>query len=467
MEPLAAVTSSTNTPNQIIQEINLHGYQEYACQRIIDTPKSALFMEMGLGKTLTTLTAIDRLRASGEVRKVLVIAPLRVAEDTWAREVGKWGFHLSVSKVLGTEAKRREALKTQADIYVINRENVPWIVEYYLLQKVGWPFDMVVIDELSSFKSPSSKRFKALKKIRPLIKRVVGLTGTPTPNSLLDLWAQIYLLDGGDRLGSSMTRYQDEYFVPGRKNGHIVYEWRLKAGAQNKIQNKISDIVVSMRAKDFLTLPKRITIETPVPLPDKAKKLYNDLEQDLLIPFDGADVTAETAAVLANKLHQMANGRIYDENKAARVVHDAKLDSLEDIVEASLGKPILVFYWYKHDLEAILERFPNAQTLDKPEQIERWNNKQIPLLLAHPASVGHGLNLQEGGRHIVWYSLTWSLELYEQANARLDRQGQVERPIIQHLISEGTIDEDIMKALRRKAVGQNALMEAVRARLKR
>lgn len=449
-----------------------HKYQEYATQRIIDTPYIGLFLEMGLGKTVATLTAIDiLLHDYFEVNRVLVIAPLRVAEDTWPREIEKWDHlsHLRISKVLGSPERRRKALKADADIYVINRENVDWLVG-----ELGkkWDFDMVVIDELSSFKNHQSKRFRALRRVRPLIKRVVGLTGTPAPNSLIDLWAQIYLLDQGERLGKTITGYRDRYFIPGERSGHIVYKWREKKEAEQRIYEAISDIVVSMKAEDWLELPEKIERNVPVKLEPKARDLYDKLERDLLLPFADADVVASTAAVLSNKLLQLASGAVYDEGKGVKKIHVAKLDVLEDIIEAANGKPVMVFYNFKHSLERILERFPQARCLRKGAagqvDIRDWNNDEIPIFLLHPKSAGHGLNLQESScQTVVWFDQIWSLEEYMQANARVHRQGQTRNIIIMRISAEGTMDEEVIQALERKETGQEALLNAVKARIER
>ena len=449
-----------------------HKYQEYATQRIIDTPYIGLFLEMGLGKTVATLTAIDiLLHDYFEVNRVLVIAPLRVAEDTWPREIEKWDHlsHLRISKVLGSPERRRKALKADADIYVINRENVDWLVG-----ELGkkWDFDMVVIDELSSFKNHQSKRFRALRRVRPLIKRVVGLTGTPAPNGLIDLWAQIYLLDQGERLGKTITGYRDRYFIPGERSGHIVYKWREKKEAEQRIYEAISDIVVSMKAEDWLELPEKIERNVPVKLEPKARDLYDKLERDLLLPFADADVVASTAAVLSNKLLQLASGAVYDEGKGVKKIHVAKLDVLEDIIEAANGKPVMVFYNFKHSLERILERFPQARCLRKGAagqvDIRDWNNDEIPIFLLHPKSAGHGLNLQESScQTVVWFDQIWSLEEYMQANARVHRQGQTRNIIIMRISAEGTMDEEVIQALERKETGQEALLNAVKARIER
>ncbi|TXK26010.1 DEAD/DEAH box helicase [Bacillus amyloliquefaciens] len=436
-----------------------HQYQEHAIKHIIDTHAAGLFLDMGMGKTVSLYDYFD-------VSNVLVIAPLRVAEDTWSRESEKWDHtsYLKVSKVLGPESSRIMALDMKADIYVINRENVEWLVNFYGKK---WPFDMVVIDELSSFKSSKAKRFRALKKVRPFIKRIVGLTGTPAPNSLIDLWPQMYLLDQGERLGKTVTSYREKYFQPDQRNRTVIYSWKLKEGAEKAIHEKVSDICISMQARDWLQLPERIDNIVKVRMTDKVKAKYKQLEKDLLLPFLDGDVVADTAAVLSNKLLQLANGAVYDENGEIQKLHDEKLNALEDIVDAANGKPILVFYSYKHDLERIQQKFKKAKTLDSSREIADWNNGKIEMLLAHPASTGHGLNLQDGGHVIVWFGMTWSLELYQQANARLDRQGQKHSVIVNHLVTEGTVDEDVMRALEGKAVGQNALMEAVKARLEK
>lgn len=437
-----------------------HRYQDYATQQIIQKPAAGLFLGMGMGKTVSTLTAINELMHDYfEVEKVLVIAPKRVAEDTWTQEAAKWDHlqDLRISRVLGSAKERESALRTPADVYVINRENVPWLVD-----RGNWDFDFVVIDELSSFKSPSAKRFKALRKVRKRIKRIVGLTGTPSPNGLIDLWPQLYLLDQGERLGKTLGGYRERYFLPDKRNAMVVYSWKLREGSEKAIQEKISDICVSMTAADYLELPERLDIEIPVRLPPKAKALYTQMEKEMLLALDESTVVALTAATLINKLLQMANGAVYDDEKGVQHIHDAKLEALEDLVEQANGNPVLVFYSYKHDRERIMQRFPDAQDLDTAA----WNNGQQLIALAHPASAGHGLNLQNGGHIAVWFGLPWSLELYEQANARLHRQGQTETVRAYHLITEGTADEQVMQALRRKAVGQNELIEALKARLK-
>lgn len=445
-------------------------YQQYSINHIIDHKASGLFLDMGMGKTVSTLTAIDNLIFLGEVSRVLVIAPLRVAEDTWSTEVEKWDHlkHLRISKILGTKKQREEALNKDADIYVTNRENVDWLVSECF---DSWIWDMVIIDELSSFKSSKAKRFRALKKVRPYFKRIVGLTGTPAPNSLIDLWPQIYLLDGGQRLGKTITGFKDRYFNPGRRNGYVVYNWELKQGAEEAIQNKISDICISMKADDYLELPERIDNRVEISLSKKSMEIYKKLEKDLIIEIAEEDITAANSAVLTNKLLQMANGAIYSESKEVVNIHDEKLGKLEEIIDTSNGKSVLVFYNFKHDYNRISEMLTKKkityQALNDSEDIKKWNNGEIQVALLHPASAGHGLNLQYGGNIIVWFGLTWSLELYQQANARLHRQGQKEIVIIHHLISKGTVDEDVMNALANKEVNQNMLLEAVKARLEK
>ena len=443
-------------------------YQQYSINHIIDHKASGLFLDMGMGKTVSTLTAIDNLIFLGEVNKVLVIAPLRVAEDTWSTEVDKWDHlkHLRITKIIGTKKQREEALSKDADIYVTNRENVDWLANECF---DSWIWDMVVIDELSSFKSSKAKRFRALKKVRPYFKRIVGLTGTPAPNSLIDLWPQIYLLDGGQRLGKTITGFKDRYFNPGRRNGYVVYNWELKQGAEESIQNKISDICISMKADDYLDLPERIDNRVEISLSKKSLETYKKLEKDLVIELGEEDITAANAAVLTNKLLQIANGAIYSEIKEVVNIHDEKLEKLEEIIDTSNGKSVLVFYNFKHDYNRISEMLTKKkvtyQTLNNSDDIKKWNNGEIQVALLHPASAGHGLNLQYGGNVIVWFGLTWSLELYQQANARLHRQGQKESVIIHHLISKGTVDEDVMNALANKEINQNMLLEAVKARL--
>ena len=446
-----------------------YAYQQFAIERIIERNAVGLFLDMGMGKTVCALTAAaELLHNYFDVVRALVIAPLRVAEDTWSRESSKWDHlqYLGVSKILGPEKNRIRALETKADLYIINRENVEWLVDHFGKK---WPFDLVIVDELSGFKSSKSQRFRALRKVRPLIKRIIGLTGTPAPNGLMDLWAQVYLLDQGERLGKTITSYRDQYFQPDKRNQRIVYEWKLKPEADTVIHSKLSDLCISMNAKDWLETPERIDNVILVPLLPEAKIRYDQLERDLLLPMAGGDVVANTAAVLSTKLLQMANGAVYDENKGVKTFHKAKLEALEDVIEAANGKPVLVFYSYKHDLDRIQTYFWNKKprTLNRTKDIEDWNAGRISLLLAHPASAGHGLNLQTGGHIIVWFGLTWSLELYQQANARLHRQGQQNGVIVHHLVAEGTLDEDVMAVLSRKAKSQDALLAAVKARIER
>lgn len=369
-------------------------------------------------------------------------------------------------RVLGSQAQRIRALETDADIYCINRENIPWLVKYY---GADWPFDGVVLDELSSFKSPSSKRFKAMRKVRPLIKHIVGLTGTPSPNGLIDLWAQIYLLDQGKRLGRTLTEYRNRYFNPGRRNGYVVYDWVPKDGAEDEIYRRISDICISMKACDYLKLPERVDVVRAVKLNDEAQAVYTEMEKEAVLELGPNEIVdAGTAAVVSGKLLQIANGAVYDEDGKTHIIHESKLDTLEDVIESVNGRPVLVFYAYQHDLERIMQRFPQARKLEGSAEIDAWNRGEIPILLAHPAGAGHGLNLQAGGNHIVWFGLTWSLELYQQANARIYRQGvKGERVTITHLVAEGTIDEDVMKVLDGKATRQDALLEAVKARVEK
>ncbi|WP_025848705.1 DEAD/DEAH box helicase [Paenibacillus ehimensis] len=451
-----------------------HIYQKFATERILDTQFIALLLEMGLGKTVSTLTAIDLLLNDYfESNRVLVIGPKRVVQDTWFREARKWSHlnHLEREMVLleGAPEQRRKLLKSNASIFLIGRELTEWLVSEYGSR---WPFDTVVIDELSSFKNSNSKRFRALRRVRPMMKRVIGLTGTPAPNSLMDLWPQIYLLDQGERLGKTITGFRDRYFNPGARSGHVVYEWKQKKEAEQRIYEAISDIAVSMKAEDWLELPERINRVVPVKLSREARELYKKLERDLLLEYVDADVVAQTAAVLSNKLRQMASGAVYDEDRGVKEIHKAKLDALEDIIEAAQGKPVMVFYDFKHSLERIQQRFPQARTLrkgkDGNEDIRAWNNDEIPLLLLHPKSAGHGLNLQESScQTIVWYDQIWSLEEDQQANARVHRQGQTRRIVVMRLVAEGTMDEETVDALERKATGQNELMEAVKARIQK
>ncbi|EJO5348289.1 DEAD/DEAH box helicase [Clostridium botulinum] len=444
-----------------------HGYQAFSTEFILKHKSAGLFLECGLGKSVITLTAIVELMYNMfDVSKVLVIAPLRVADTTWQDEIEKWGHLkcLKLSKILGSKKNRIMALYKKSDIYTINRENVPWLVDFY---KNDWPFDMVVIDELSSFKSPSAKRFKALKKVRHKIKRIVGLTGTPAPNGLLNIWSQIYLLDGGERLGRTFTGYRNRYFHPQKYiNGGIPTDYTINEDAEEKIYEKISDICISMKALDYLKMPECIFNKVMVELSEKDMKLYRKLERDLLLPFEDSDVDAKNAAVLSNKLLQMASGAVYDEFGDVKLIHDKKLDALEDLIEAANGKPVLVYYGFKHDKDRIKERF-EVEEINTSEDIAKWNDGKIQIALCHPASTGHGLNLQEGGCTIIWFSMTWSLELYQQANARLYRQGQKHTVVIHHIIAKDTVDEKVIQALENKDTSQTALIDAVKARIKK
>nr|WP_242003494.1 DEAD/DEAH box helicase [Culicoidibacter larvae] len=400
------------------------------------------------------------------VRKVLIIAPLRVAKNTWTDEINKWDhLDFTVSKIIGTVKERQAAIRKKADLYIINRENVTWLVN-----ELGqdWDFDMVVIDELSSFKSAKSQRFKSLRKVRPLSKRVVGLTGTPAPNGLLDLWPQIYLLDRGEALGKTITGYRERYFTPIKQNGHIVYKWGLRPDADKAIHKKIEPLCISMEAVDWLDMPERIDNYIRIDLPDKTMQQYKEFERNQILQVDNADIVALAAAAARNKLLQFANGAVYDDEKNVIDIHDEKLKALEEIIEEAQGQPVMVFYNYQHDLMKLRKYFDKMEpcTLDSDDDIARWNNGDIQLLLVHPASMGHGLNLQSGGNIIVWFGLNWSLELYQQANARLWRQGQKETVIINHIVAKDTIDEDVLTALENKDINQQQLIEAVKKRIK-
>ncbi|QEH69733.1 SNF2-related protein [Cellulosilyticum sp. WCF-2] len=448
-----------------------HDYQAYSIKWILDNPKSGLFLEMGLGKTSCTLTALnDLLFDYFDIGKVLVIAPKRVAESTWSDEIEKWNHvkDLQVSVVAGTEKQRIAALEARADIYTLGRDNVVWLVEYLQANKIKWPFDALVIDELSSFKNTKSKRFKALKKITPLLNHVIGLTGTPTPNSLIELWPQMYLLDRGERLGKTQGAYKDRYFYPVSGQGHVVYKYGLKEGAEKAIYEAIGDICVSMKSEDHLKMPERIDNFIELKLPANVMRAYKEFEKEKILEFKDDVLTAANAAVVAGKLLQFANGYVYDDEKKSHFVHNVKIEALKEIIDTSQEQSVLVFYNFKHDYEALAKEFKalKPRTIETPQDIKDWNAGKIQLLLAHPASIGHGLNIQAGGHIIVWYGLTWSLELYQQANARLYRQGQKESVIIHHLVAQGTMDEQVIKILKEKDKGQNALMSAVKARIK-
>lgn len=444
-----------------------HKYQQLAEQHIYDTPRCGLFLEMGLGKTVVTLTALNELIYDRfEIAKALVIAPLRVAEDTWSRESEKWDHlqHLRISKILGTPTQRRRALAREADIYIINRENVVWLCNELSQIGDGWDFDAVVIDELSSFKSPKAQRFKALRKTITRSSRVIGLTGTPAPNGLIDLWSQIYLLDGGERLGKTVTGFRERYFVPNQRNQTTIFNYAPKPETERRINELISDICISMKAEDWLEMPERIDSIQSVRLSEKEMAGYEKFEKEQYLQFLEGEVTAASAAALTGKLLQYSNGAMYLPEGGYVKTSDKKLDMLEEVAEAAGGKPILCFYSFRHDLERIQERFPKAKKLEGSKEIEAWNNGDIPMLLAHPAGAGHGLNLQVGGHIIVWFGLTWSLELYQQANARLYRQGQTEAVIIHHLITEGTMDSWVLESLQGKKDVQDELMEALKAK---
>lgn len=448
-----------------------HDYQTYATNFILEHPIAAILLDMGLGKSVITLTAVnDLLFDSFEIHKVLVVAPLRVARDTWPAELEKWEhLHgLTYSVAVGSDVQRKAALLQKADIYIINRENIEWLVE-----KSGLPFDydMLVVDELSSFKSYQAKRFRSLSSVRPKVSRVVGLTGTPSSNGLMDLWAELRLLDMGKRLGRFITHFRSDYFIPDKRNQQIVFSYKPKPGAEEAIYRLVSDITISMKSTDYLKMPECILNEVPVRLSNKEMECYQTLKDDLILSLDGEDIDATNAVGLSNKLTQMANGAVYGEDNNVIAIHDRKLDALEDLVEAANGKPVMVAYWFKHDLTRIEDRLHKRHIpfskLDTADSVKRWNNGELPVALVHPASAGHGLNLQSGGSTLIWFGLTWSLELYQQTNARLWRQGQEsDTVVIHHLITKDTIDEKIMSALKKKDKTQSALIDAVKADLK-
>lgn len=442
-----------------------HDYQRYTIQFIIDHPECAILLGLGMGKTVSTLTAIEALIYDCfDVDKVLVIAPIRVARDTWPAEIKKWDHlkGLTVSPIIGTAEQRAAAADRPADIYTIGRENIPWLVKHH---GNHWPYDMVVIDELSSFKNPQAKRFKALKKVRPHIDRIVGLTGTPAPNSLLDLWAPFRLIDNGQRLGKYITHYRDQYFLPDKRNGQVIYSWKLRPGADQAIYDNIADITVSMRTTDYLTLPDVTYQHITVHLTREEMKAIDTLKRDLVIELDGETIDAANAATLSNKLQQLAGGAIYTEAGDVIEVHDQKLRALAELVDQADGNTILVAYWFKHERDRILATLPGARILDTEQDFKDWNAGNIPVGLIHPASAGHGLNLQSGGHILVWFTTPWSLELYEQTNARLHRQGQTEPVSIAHIDTAESIDQDVHNALARKDLTQSALIAAVAAEL--
>ena len=443
-----------------------HDYQAHTTQFIIDHPESAIFLGMGMGKTISTLTAVnDLIRNRFETQKVLVIAPIRVARDTWPTEIDKWDHlaGLTVSPIIGTAKQREAAANRRADIYTIGRENIPWVGKDHGSR---WPYDMVIIDELSSFKNPQAKRFKALKKVRPKIHRIVGLTGTPAPNSLLDIWAPFRLIDNGQRLGKYITHYRDQYFTPGRRNGTVVYNWNLRPGADQAIYDNIADITVSMRTTDYLQLPEATHQHITVQLPPKARKHIDTLKRDLVLDLDDDTIDAANAATLSLKLQQLSGGAIYNETGDNYItIHDEKIQALAELVDQAQGNPMLVCFWFKHERDRILDAIPGARVLDTQQDFHDWNNGDIPVALIHPASAGHGLNLQAGGHIMVWFTTPWSLELYEQANARLHRQGQTEPVSIIHIDTADSIDQTVHQALTRKDTTQQALITAVKAQL--
>lgn len=455
-------------------EFKPHAYQQHCINKIIEIKKLGLFLDMGLGKTITTLTAVKELKYNRFlVRRVLVIAPKKVAEGTWTREAAKWDHTqmLRVSPVLGSQAKRIQALNTPADLYIINRENVCWLVDYY---RNAWPFDMVVVDESSSFKSHSAKRFKALASVGSRIDRMVELTGTPSPNGLDDLWSQIFLLDGGERLGKRYTQFRERYFQPDKRGADgMVYSYEAKPGTEESILRQISDICISMKAEDYLQLPDVTYHEIPVELDSKSLKAYYELEREMVLqlPEDDETISVTSAAALSNKLLQLANGALYDEDRQVHEVHNCKIEAFLELIESLQGKPALVFYNYQHDRARILKALEKSglavRELKTTQDEDDWNAGKIQVLLTHPASSAYGLNLQQGGNHVVWFGLTWNYELYTQANKRLHRQGQKEKVIIHHLVCSGTRDTDVMQALQRKDDVQSWVMESLKARIRK
>lgn len=452
---------------------NLHKYQKVCVEHIISHPFCGVFLDMGLGKTISTLTAIEELKYDYcEIDTVLVIAPKRVAETVWEEEAKKWDHtkHLTFSKIIGTERQRLAALKVKADVHIISRDNIAWLCSLYAAKL---PYDMLVIDELSSFKAHQTQRFKSLRLARPWFKRVVGLTGTPAPNGLINLWSQMYLIDRGERLEKTITAYRSRYFRPGASNGYVVYSYNLLSDSERLIQERIKDICISMRAEDYLEMPERVDNFVRVTMPDKLMDAYKKFEQENVITLANeieegtTTVNAVNAAALSNKLLQFANGAMYDENKNVVPIHDLKLEALKEIIEAADGKPVLVAWTYQFDRDRIKNYFRSMapRELKTAEDINDWNAGKVRLMLAHPASAGHGINLQAGGNIIVWYGLTWSLELYQQFNARLYRQGQKQRTIIHHIVNSGTHDEDVVRALKSKDKTQNNLMNSIKAKL--
>ena len=449
-----------------------HAYQRYCIDYIKTHPISALFLDMGLGKTVTTLTALrDMMLDDMSVSKVLVIAPLRVARDTWPAEVQKWDHlhDLDVSVMVGNVKERMAALNHRAMIYIINRENVQWLVGYYEKNGLRWDFDCVVIDELSSFKNHKSMRFKWLRKIRPFVRRWVGLTGTPTSNGLMDLWAEIGIMDGGERLGRFIGRYRDAYFKAGSMNPQtgVVFSYVPRKGAEDQIYERISDITISMKALDYLDMPECVYVNHEVQMSDPERKLYDQLKNDLIIHLEDGDIDARNAAALSNKLLQMSNGAVYDEYNETRVIHNRKLEMLDDLIEQANGQPVLIAYWFRHDrariVEHLLAQGYEPRDIRESDDIKDWNAGKIDVALIHPASAGHGLNIQEGGHILIWFGLTWSLELYQQTNARLWRQGQKSTVTVHHIVTRGTVDENVLAALEAKDMTQEKLIAAVKA----
>ena len=448
-----------------------HPYQAYCISRLLSDPALGLLLDMGLGKTVITLTAINELQYNRfQVGRVLIVAPKKVAEATWQKEASKWDHlrHLRFASVLGSAAKRIQALHSPADIWVVNRENVPWLVEYY---RNAWPFDMVVLDESSSFKNHKAKRFKALTWVRHSIHRIVELTGTPAPNGLLDLWAQIYLLDEGQRLGKKITHFRERYFDPDQRGRDMVYSYAPKPGADNAIRQLIGDICVSMKAEDYINLPDCLYNDVPVVLDSRAKAAYERLETDTLLQVAESTIDAGSAAVLTGKLLQLCNGAVYDDAGQMVEIHQCKLEAFLEVIESLQGQPVLVFYNFRHDLERLEAVLAGTglrvRRLTGAADEADWNGRKIDVLLAHPASCAYGLNLQAGGNHVIWFGLNWSLELYQQANKRLHRQGQTEKVIIHHLVVQGGVDEDVVAALHDKGDTQDRLMAALKARIEK
>ena len=450
-------------------EFRPHAYQQYCIDRLLADPMLGLFLDMGLGKTVTTLTAVRTLRYDRfQVARVLVVAPKKVAEATWQDEARKWDHLrlLRVQTVLGSAEKRIRALSVPADVYVINRENVVWLTDFY---RNEWPFDMVVLDESSSFKDRSTKRWKAIKAMRPHIRRMVLLTGTPAPNNLADLWAQVFLLDGGARLGPTLTGFRERYFTPDKRNASQIFSYKPKTGAEQAVQRLIGDICVSMKAEDYLQLPECLSVTVPVELDARARKAYDQMERDMLLEVDGEDITAESAAALTQKLLQLAGGAVYDGEHTAKAVHSCKVEAFLELTEALNGQHALVFYAFVHEKERLLAALKKTglrvRVFQDRQDADDWNAGKVDLLLAHPASTAYGLNLQQGGSHVIWFGLTWSLELYQQANKRLHRQGQQNRVIVHHLATRGSVDEDVLAALEGKADTQEALLQSLKARI--